>query len=131
MSKIDTVCIIDDDPAHVYITKKELKMSGLCETILVYNNGKEAYDRLIDICSNPENLPDLILLDLNMPIWDGWDFLDEFTKIKVEKEILIFIVTSSIDPNDFRRAESYERVSDFIVKPISASKLRVELGKLH
>jgi len=130
MKKIDIVCIIDDDPVHIFVTKKVLELGEMCESIMVFKNGQEAYDKLRAICINGEILPDVILLDLNMPIWDGWDFLDAFTQIPIEKKIIIYIVTSSNDPSDIRKAKSYEQVSNFIVKPITIEKLKIELKSI-
>ena len=95
MKKIDIVCIVEDDPTHLFITRKYLELSGIVENIMIYKNGKEAYDKLKAIFLNSESLPEIILLDLNMPIWDGWQFLEEFNKIPIEKEIKIYILTSS------------------------------------
>lgn len=130
MKKIDIVCIIDDDPVHIFVTRKVLELGELCESIMVFRNGLEAFDRLKAICINGEILPDVILLDLNMPIWDGWDFLDAFTQIPIKKKIVIYIVTSSNNPEDTRRASTYQEVSKFIVKPISIEKLKSELKGL-
>jgi CheY-like chemotaxis protein len=74
-------------------------------------------------CDKPSSLPDVILLDLNMPILDGWQFLDEFVKLPIKKEIAIFIVTSSIDPSDIEMVKKYDIVKSYIMKPITAQKL--------
>ncbi len=91
---------------------------------MVFNNGKDALDSLSPLVVSGENVPDVILLDLNMPIMDGWQFLDEFIKIKTNKKILIYIVSSSIDPADTEKAKKYESVSNFIVKPITVDNLK-------
>jgi CheY-like chemotaxis protein len=59
-----------------------------------------------------------------MPVMDGWQFLDEFTKIKTDKRITLYIVSSSIDNEDFKKAETYEVVSNYIVKPITMDALK-------
>ncbi|MBB6001856.1 response regulator [Arcicella rosea] len=124
MKKIDIACIIDDDPIFVFGTKRIMQIANFCNGFLVFHNGKEAYDNLRAIILAGEKLPDLILLDLNMPIWDGWQFLDEFIQIPIEKPITIYIVTSSIDPEDIKRAKSYEIVSNYLVKPIKMDDLK-------
>ena len=70
-------------------------------------------------------LPDAILLDLNMPVMDGWQFLDEFISLPITKEIHIFIMTSSIDPADIEMAGKYKVVKEYIMKPITTQKLDV------
>ncbi|GER60406.1 response regulator [Patiriisocius marinus] len=91
---------------------------------MIFNNGKEALRKLKSIIDSGEDLPDLILLDLNMPIMDGWQFLDNFTQIEVDKKIIIYIVSSSIDPVDIERSKKYGMVSNFVVKPISTDKVK-------
>ncbi|MAX70468.1 MAG: response regulator [Flavobacteriaceae bacterium] len=123
MKKIDTACIIDDDEIYIFAVKRLIQKNDFCNNVIVYNNGKDALEKIKHLISSNENLPDVILLDINMPIMDGWQFLDEFTSIKTEKEITIYMVSSSINPTDVERAKSYKRVSNYIVKPISGEDL--------
>lgn len=123
MKKIDLACIIDDDPIHVFGAKRAISIANMCNSILVFNNGKDAFDKISAILKSGENLPQLILLDINMPIWDGWDFLDEFIKLPMTKDTTIFIMTSSVDPSDQAKAKKYNQVNDFIIKPITVEKL--------
>ncbi|SDS83819.1 Response regulator receiver domain-containing protein [Gillisia sp. Hel1_33_143] len=125
MKKIDIACIIDDDPIFVFSAKKIMQIADFCNGFLVFHNGHEAISNLKAIISNKEqNMPDVILLDLNMPVMDGWEFLDEFVKIPSNKEITIYIVTSSVDPYDVIKAKAYDHVSNYIVKPISMESLK-------
>lgn len=123
MKIIDIVCIIEDDPIHAFITKRFLDLSGRVKNIMIYKDGKEAYDNLKMIVEGAAKLPELILLDLNMPVWDGWDFLEEFTKIQVQSTITIYILTSSNDPADLERAAKYNLNEHFLVKPITLEQL--------
>ncbi|MHA7056200.1 response regulator [Aquimarina sp. M1] len=124
MKKFNVACVIDDDPIFVFGVKRVMQVIDFCNTIMVFRNGQEALDNLSAIISKKESLPDVIILDLNMPILDGWQFLDEFTKIPCEKKITIYIASSSVDPEDTLRAKSYEMVSNYIVKPISIDVLK-------
>ncbi|MDO7136766.1 response regulator [Algibacter lectus] len=124
MKKINLACIIEDDPTHVYITKRFLNLTGLVESILICSNGKDAFTKLKAIISSGEKLPELILLDLNMPVWDGWQFLDAFKEIPVEDKIDIYILTSSNNEADIERAKNYNIDSNYIVKPITLEKLK-------
>ncbi|XLS28605.1 response regulator [Flavobacteriaceae bacterium M23B6Z8] len=124
MAKIDIACLIDDDPIFVFGAKKMMELADFCNSFLVYKNGYEAINALTAIIKSQEDLPDIILLDLNMPILDGWQFLDEFLAIDVPKRILIYVVSSSKDPSDINRAKSYKQVNNFIVKPISMGDLQ-------
>lgn len=124
MKKIDLACIIDDDPIFIFGAKRIMEIADFCNGYLIYHNGKEALDALSSLISNNQSLPEVILLDINMPVMDGWQFLDEFIKIDPPKEITIYIISSSIDPSDVQRAKSYERVSKYLIKPITVDKLR-------
>jgi CheY-like chemotaxis protein len=124
MKKFNIACIIDDDPILIFGTKRLMQLANFCEEILVFHNGKEAYDKLKTFILSGKKLPDIILLDLNMPIWDGWQFLDEFTQMSIPSTVTIYIVTSSIDPEDVKKAKTYEIVSDYLVKPIRIDDLK-------
>ncbi len=88
---------------------------------------------LLLYCEVPSEsaIPDVILLDINMPILDGWQFLDGIITIKVIKKITIFIVTSSIDPRDKEKAKSYSNVKNFVVKPITQDKLNDLMAQME
>ena len=123
MSQIDIACIIDDDPIFVFGTKKIMEITNFCKSIMVFKNGREAIDKLRPLIQDNGAVPEVILLDLNMPIMDGWDFLDEFTQIKPSRTIKIYIVTSSVDPEDIRKSTRYTEVTDYIIKPITQDAL--------
>ncbi|RKS42730.1 response regulator receiver domain-containing protein [Gillisia mitskevichiae] len=129
MNKIDIACIIDDDPIFVFGAKKIMQYANFCSAYMIFHNGEEALINLKSVIKAGERLPDIILLDLNMPIMDGWEFLDEFTKIKTSKKITIYIITSSVDPADVERSKEYESVNNYIVKPITLEALQEILNE--
>jgi len=130
MKKIDIACIIDDDPIYIFGMKRIMELADFCKSFMIFNNGKEALDKLKPMVTSGDKLPDIILLDLNMPVMDGWQFLDEFTKIPSDKEILIYIVSSSIDPEDIKKAEGYGLTSSYIVKPVTVKTLKAILSSI-
>ncbi|MFT7381998.1 MAG: CheY-like chemotaxis protein [Roseivirga sp.] len=123
MNKIETACIIDDDPIFVFAAKRMMHLANFCESFMIFHNGKKALESLEPLMRSGENLPEIILLDLNMPVMDGWQFLDQFVQIPTKKKTTIYIVTSSIDPEDLNRAKSYEAVTNYLVKPINIDTL--------
>jgi CheY-like chemotaxis protein len=125
MRKINMSCIIDDDPIFVYGTKKVMKEVDFCSDVIVYNNGQDAINGLRNLVEEKKELPSLIFLDLNMPVMDGWEFLDDFITIpnnNIEK-VHVYVISSSIDANDFIRARNYEVVNNYILKPITPEDL--------
>ena len=132
MRKISKSFIIDDDPIFVFGTKKVMKEVDFCDDILVYHNGEEAINGLKSMVKRGEQLPNLIFLDLNMPIMDGWDFLDDFIAIPNHnrKDVFVYIISSSIDANDFIRARNYEIVNNYILKPVTPEDLIFVLNML-
>lgn len=118
-------CIIDDDPIFVYGTKKVMKEVDFCSDVIVYHNGQDAINGLRNLVEEKKELPSLIFLDLNMPVMDGWEFLDDFITIpnnNIEK-VHVYVISSSIDANDFIRARNYEVVNNYILKPITPEDL--------
>ena len=131
MNSINTVCIIDDDPIFRFGTKKIMESVRFCENFLVYKNGKEAFDDLAEKLKMNIDIPDVILLDLNMPIMDGFQFLDELVKIPNAANIPIYIVSSSVDSRDIEKAKTYDLVTNYIIKPFSVSKVQALLEELQ
>ena len=125
MKQVDIACIIDDDPIFVFGAQRLMKMSNFCKGFLIFHDGEQALNHLAPVLRGTVKsaIPDVILLDINMPILDGWQFLDAIINIEVVKKITIFIVTSSIDPRDKEKAKSYASVKNFVVKPITQDKL--------
>ena len=117
--------IIDDDKLTVKLISILVSKNKFCEEIQSFDNAQHAIDKLKQNASNNGVLPDAILLDLNMPAMDGWQFLDEFMLLPIKKEISIFIMTSSIDPVDIEMAKKYKIVKDYVEKPITSKKLDV------
>lgn len=122
----NSICIIDDDDIYVFALKKILQLNNLCENILIFKNGEEAIHYFNNFDKNTGELPDLILLDINMPIMDGWEFMDEYIKLKpqIDKYIPIYIVSSSINHSDVTKARSYNDVSDYLIKPLKVTDLK-------
>ena len=128
MKKIDLVCIVDDDPMHVFITKKYIELSNYVKKIIVCSDGKDAFDSITKLSDNNQNLPQIIFLDLNMPIWTGWDFLEEFSKTTLHKQIKIYILTSSDDESDYLKAKQYKLSEKFLIKPVNEKELNQVLA---
>ena len=120
MRKIDMTYIIDDDKIFVFVLKKILAKNENFNQVFDFRNGEEVLSMLM----NKDNqLPDIILLDINMPVIDGWQFLEELEQLPNKEQLNVFIMSSSIDTNDIEKSKSFSTVKDFISKPINNEKL--------
>jgi CheY-like chemotaxis protein len=134
MNKINTFCIVDDDDIYQFTTSVLLKKTDLVNKIIVFSNGLKAINFLKDEIGNKENIPDVLFLDINMPVMDGWEFLEEYLLIKpmIPKTVVIYMVSSSVDEKDVLKAKSISALSGYLVKPISSQNImEVILGILN
>lgn len=125
MSTVESICIIDDDPIFVYGAKRMLKEAGFCNNSVVYDNGNDALTGLTEMSLQSARLPAIIFLDLNMPIMNGWDFLEEFVKLEGYDPLqtAIYVISSSVDPRDLIRIKETKAISDYILKPLTADDI--------
>ena len=122
-----SVLLIDDDEINNFISIKLIKKALLNTDIMDCLNGKFAIDKLADIQrKDPNKMPDYILLDINMPIMNGWEFLEEFKRLNIDPlgKSKIYIISSSVFSNDINKAKSYPLVKDFISKPLNVEKIK-------
>ncbi len=124
MKTINSLYLVDDDDIYRFLTGKIIKESHLVDKVWMYTNGQEAIESLSKSIQSNEKLPQIILLDLTMPVMDGWEFLDEFNVLKsyTDELISIYIVSSSISPKDIAKVQEYKSVKDFVIKPITKEK---------
>ena len=121
------IMLVDDDEINNFITVKLIRKGFADAMISTFLNGRLAIDRLKDILTNePEKTPDYILLDINMPVMNGWEFLEEYknSNIDPDKKITIYILSSSVFSNDIDKAKSYESVANFISKPLNLESIK-------
>lgn len=122
-----SILLVDDDEINNFISIKLIKKALLNTDIMACLHGKYAIDLLLDIQKNdPSRMPDYILLDINMPIMNGWEFLDEYTRLNVDplNKCKVYIISSSVFSNDINKARSYPVVKDFISKPLNVEKIK-------
>ena len=117
------VLLIDDDKAVNFFNKRVVVGHSGFEHIKTVQSGKDGLLFLEQVLSGDEIKPDIIFLDINMPVLDGWQFLQEFLGQETAKKIIIYIVTSSANQVDVEKAKNYNMKENYIVKPISVKKL--------
>lgn len=130
MSNLSNICVVDDDKIYQLTFRKTIQSIGFNKQLLIFSNGEEAINFLQNKANRPDELPDIIFLDINMPIMDGWDFMEEYIQIKprIGKQITIYLVSSSVDVRDLERAKAIAEISDYLIKPVTKEQLIQILG---
>ena len=126
------IWVVDDDIIYQTIVKKLIQKASIFSSHSSFLNGKEAIIFLNNtLKTQSDNIPDIILLDINMPTMDGWEFMEEFQKIKPEisKPIFIYIVSSSIAIEDRKKSETFTDIMGYLPKPISVPILTTVAAK--
>lgn len=124
--KKKSIWIIDDDSIFKFVIQKLISKSEIFESVKTFSNGQEASTALKKVINIKDRLPDIILLDIEMPVMDGWGFMEEISTIKPsieEKAINIFISSSSIAIEDKLKAEKNPNVIGYLSKPITLDDL--------
>ncbi|RIV45988.1 response regulator [Flagellimonas pelagia] len=132
MSEVMVICIVDDDSIYQYAMRKDLQSLEMEKELLFFNDGEEAMNFMTANLIDTKSLPDIIFLDINMPIMDGFQFMEHFVQLKprLGKKITVYMVSSSIDPEDIKRAEAISEISDYLIKPVNLGELRELVIKL-
>lgn len=119
---IKNIFLIDDDPFNNLICEKIIEFVLPYAKVTTFLDGEQALESLSCLAKeNSNNVPDLIFLDINMPLMDGWEFLEEYKKRDLFKGIDpdIYILSSSVSSSDIEKSKRFEVVKDFISKPLS------------
>ncbi|MFN3754371.1 response regulator [Flavobacterium sp.] len=130
---LDKILCVDDDAITLMLCKKVIERVAFANEVHTAKNGEEAiqyFNNLATKYHNDLNLtyPKLIFLDLNMPIMNGWEFLDNYLQNSYQdlfKEAKFIVLSSTIDPQDVIKAKSYPMVVDFLSKPITKEMLEI------
>ena len=128
---INKVFCIDDDPITLVLCDMVIKKSGFAKEVITAKNGREGLAWFSAYFSKnnateKQTPPQLIFLDLNMPVMNGWDFLEDYLMKYAERmpETKVIILSSTVNPEDFLRANRYDIVIDFINKPLTTEGLQ-------
>ncbi|MCU0444046.1 MAG: response regulator [Microscillaceae bacterium] len=127
LDQISKVLVVDDNEIDTLICAKVIESHRLAKEVVVHNQPQEALNYLIGLAqTHPDQFPDLIFLDLNMPVMDGWDFLQEYKKIlvSISKKVILMVTSCTTDYKDFAEIKKHQEISGFMDKPITADKLK-------
>jgi len=129
-NNVEQVMLVDDNDTDNFISRRIIEITKFAKNVVIKNSGKSALEHLEENKDNPENLPDIIFLDINMPIVDGFVFLYEYEKfsISVKEKCKIIILSSSDNKRDIDKIVNNDYVIKFITKPLTENALE-EINK--
>lgn len=117
--------LVDDDEIFRLAAEVLIKSSDLTDEVIQLENGLEAYDALMALENTPDDLPEIMFLDINMPVMNGWELLEELKNGPevIKNKVQIHVLTSSIDPHDLVLSKTYEFIAGYITKPLTEGDL--------
>lgn len=127
MSANSHIVLIDDDAITNIVNRKIINFNFPTVRVSTYTDATRALNQLQQWAeTNVKELPDFIFLDINMPVMDGWEFLDEFATLPptAQQKTKVVMLTSSIDIHDITKAKTYKLVTDFLSKPLDKDYLK-------
>lgn len=122
------IFLVDDDHIYQFTAKKTLEAMGFGEQVSIFMDGEAAINFIQSHLADKDALPDIIFLDINMPIMDGWQFVEEFKKLDIGKDVALYMVSSSVDETDLKRSKEYRVINDYIIKPVGRNRFEQLLG---
>lgn len=122
---VDKVLLIDDSDTDNYIHNKYIKSTEFAEHVIIKNSARDALDYLINLEKNADAVPDVIFLDINMPIINGFGFLDEFANLslQIQNKSKVIILTTSDHPRDISQVSDNSIVKEYLNKPLNEKNL--------
>ncbi len=127
MQPINSVLLIDDEPVFNMINERVIQMAKYSPKVSSFIDAGKALDELRLLAPEINRFPDFIFLDVNMPLMDGWGFLDELNKFPelIQQKCKVIMLSSSIDKFDIDKSKDYKMVSRFISKPLSVAQFEL------
>ena len=124
MTKFTDVLLVEDDPITIMVCERIIKMTSFADKVTSCLNGKIGFDYLISM-KEKGTVPNIVFLDINMPVMNGWDFLTALDKVQSDFKVFpaIYLLSSTVDPEDYSKAKTFSIVKDFISKPLSKEAL--------
>ncbi len=127
MNKVSTICIINDDDIFTFILKKSITKLNICNEVISFINGDEA---IKEFEKPNSSIPNIILLDINMPVLNGWDFLTEFVKINIPIKVDIYLISAHISNEDLIKAKNQKEITGILTDPTD-NKILIEIVETY
>ena len=130
MRKLDCILLVDDDEITNFVNEELIRSQEAAEEVLVATNGRKAIDLIRQQVEEEKAIPNLILLDINMPVMNGFEFLDAYQGLEkdIQQSVIIIMLTSSLNPRDMERLNDGSN-ADFMDKPLTEQKLKMLMQK--
>jgi len=124
--------VVDDDVIYQYTTMKIIEILKISKKQQVFSDGEKALEFIQRHINDENELPDILLLDINMPIMDGFQFMEEYVKFwtQIKKKINIYIVSSSVDPLDIEKSKKMIGVSGYVTKPVKLNDIKQIIAEI-
>lgn len=126
--KIELAYIIDDDPTTIELVRLNNERFGFSDKLESFTDPNAAIEHLEQALQTMSGVPQMILLDINMPITDAWGFLDRMNGPLYDANVSVFILSSSINPKDIEKSTTYSSVLKYVMKPLGLDKIATILG---
>jgi len=123
--------VIDDNKLDCFIAGKIIPNTGLSETVATFSDARQALEFVINN-TQPNQQNNIIIVDIQMPLMNGFEFVEAFEILpqELQKQFVIFMLTSSINENDLNRVKNYSSVKHLLNKPLTSDKLSYLIGQL-
>jgi CheY-like chemotaxis protein len=133
MKELKCIMLIDDDQNDNYFHEREIKKVSLSTTVIMKDSAMVALEYLKSADMTNSLQPDLIFLDINMPCMNGWEFLQEYSKLdnELQRGVLIVMLSTSGNIEDIERAKKFSIVSDYVTKPLTKEKMVAIINKYY
>jgi CheY-like chemotaxis protein len=129
--KLNCILLIDDDEPTNFLNELVIKQVDCAEKTVAVQSGQAALDFLKERINGGYPQPELIFLDINMPVMNGWEFLEEYKKLDSDQKakMVMVMLTTSLNPDDKDKADTIDAIDDFVSKPLTAEIVNEILNK--